>query len=292
MKGAWEFDFSVRTPSPIVTAAPGGSVSVPITVDMRGQQQPVTLNIATNWGSAGIVAQVVPGVIAAGGGATLHVVVSAATPPGSYIFGIQGATSGTFKTSEAMVTVVVTPTPAEQDRKPEGTGGGQPSDENQGPVTKGHKPSAKPVYGKMAAAPARRGPAGFLMTLVMLGSLGFGFYYLDQQFGLIDAIFGTSSSTGETGGVTTYEGTQTFTIYSAMGGSPNSATGPVSIQINSSGDVLGPVLFGKITNGVFTGEAHAQDGTVFPMNGTFSGGILKAEYKSGSVSWVWNLHQR
>jgi hypothetical protein len=129
------------------------------------------------------------------------------------------------------------------------------------------------------------------MTLVMVAGLAAGFYYLDHQYHVIDTLLGSSSSQ-ETNGVSTYEGTQTFTMYSALGGSPMSNSGSASIQIDDAGDVLGPVLFGKITNGVFSGDARTQDGTVFPMTGTFSNGVLKAEYRSNSVSWVWNLHKR
>ena len=289
MKGNWEFDFTVRTLSPVVTVAPGGSASIPINIDVRGEPQPIQLNVASNWGSAGIVAQVSPNVVTAGGGAMLHIVVSATTPPGSYIFGIQGTTQGTFKSSEAMVTVVVTPNPAKQDQQPENDGGEQSHQEDQVPASQGRKMSTKPAPGKMGPRPAARGPAGFIMSLVVLGGLAFGLYTLNQQTHFIDTLLG--STPAATSDVSTYEGTQTFTIFSALGGSPNTATGAASVQIDNAGDVLGPVLFGKITNGVFTGDARTQDGTVFHMTGTFSNGVLKAEYRSNSVSWVWNLHK-
>jgi hypothetical protein len=289
MKGNWEFDFAVLTPSPVVTVIPGGSASVPINVEMRGQPQLVQLNVASNWGGAGIVAQVSPNIVAVGGGAMLHVVVSANTPPGSYIFGIQGTTQGTFKTSEALVTVVVTPNPAKQDQQPKNTDGDQSTPEDQIPVDHGRKMNARPAPGKMGPRPAARGPASFIMSLVVLGGLAFGLYMLNQQTHFIDTLLG--STPAATSDVSTYEGTQTFTIFSAMGGNPNSATGAASVQIDNAGDVLGPVLFGKVTNGVFTGQAQAQQGT-FPMTGTVSGGVLHAEYKSSSVSWVWNLHKK
>lgn len=287
----FDFDFAVRTPSPIISATPGQSVSVPIMVAaLRGNPQPVQLNVASNWGGAGIVAQVVPSEVPPGGPmATLYVVVSATTPPGSYIFGVQGTTQGTFKSSEAMVTVVVSPVPSRKDKQPDDNGVNNPPDEDRNPIGKGQKLSARSAPGKMGSRPAPRSPAGAIMTVVMLGALGFGGYYLNQQTHFIDSLLG--STPAATSDVSTYEGTQTFTMYSALGGSPMSNSGPASIQIDNAGDVLGPVLFGKITNGVFTGDARAQDGTVFHMTGTFSNGVLKAEYRSTSVSWVWNLHK-
>ncbi|APV44838.1 hypothetical protein Dform_01516 [Dehalogenimonas formicexedens] len=293
MKGNWEFDFTVRAGSPVVALSPGGSASIPITVEAQGQAQPVQLGVATDWGGAGIVAEVAPNVVPGSGAAMLHVVVSAATPPGSYMIGVQGTTTGTFKTSQATVTVVVTPKPTQDQPEDNDGGGGQEAAQGGQPSVAGKKsPAARPAYGKMSAASAHRGPAGFIMTLVMLGVFGFGLYYLNQQYNLIDTIFGsgTTQST-DPGGASTYTGTQTFTIYSQMGGSPMSNSGPASVQIDGAGDVLGPVLFGKITNGVFTGEAHTNDGASYPMTGTFSYGTLKAEYRSNSVSWVWTLHK-
>ncbi|MEL7562505.1 hypothetical protein [Dehalogenimonas sp. 4OHTPN] len=294
MKGVWDFDFSVRVGSPVVTVAPGGSSSVPITVGIKGQPQPVQLSVATDWGNAGVAAQVAPSVVGAGGSAMLHVVVSATTPPGSYLIGVQGTTAGTFKTSEAAVTVVVTPAPSQKDQ-PQHSGGGQGPMQAEPVATGGKKAAAvRPAPGKMGAPAAQRGApaaARFLMTLVMFGAIGFFFYYMDQQYGLIDSLLGSPSATANNG-MSNYEGTQTFTIFSALGGSPNIATGPASVNIDASGNVLGPVLFGKISNNTFTGEAHTQDGASYPMTGTFSGGVLRAEYKSASVSWVWNLQQK
>ncbi|PVV83710.1 hypothetical protein [Dehalogenimonas alkenigignens] len=289
MKGNWEFDFSVRAGSPVVTVAPGGSASVPITVGIKGQPQPVQLAVATDWGSAGVAAQVAPGVMASGGAATLHVVVSAATPPGSYMIGVQGTTSGTFKTSEAVVTVVVTSKPEKRAQSDRDDGGHNP-DVQQAAAGK-KTPAVKPAPGKLGPPPAPRGPGGFIITLVLFTALALGFYYMDQQYGLIDSFLGSPSATAKNA-VSTYEGTQTFTIFSAMGGSPNTATGPASVNIDAAGNVLGPVLFGKISNGAFTGEAHTQDGASYPMAGTFSGGVLRAEYRSAAVSWVWNLQQK
>ncbi|XUW99831.1 MAG: hypothetical protein TUN42_08025 [Dehalogenimonas sp.] len=292
MKGNWEFDFTVRAGSLVVTLSPGGSASVPITVDVQGQAQPVQLGVATDWGGAGIVAQVAPNVLPGGGAAMLHVVVSAATPTGSYMIAVQGTTSGTFKASQAMVTVVVSPKPAQDQPKDNGGDGQETAQAGQAPATGKKAPAARPAYGKMPAAPAHRGAGGFIMTLVAFIAFGLTFYFLDQQFGLIDSIFGsTTTQTTSPGGASTYTGTQTFTIYSQMGGSPMSNSGPASVQIDAAGDVLGPVLFGKITNGMFTGEAHTNDGASYPMTGTFSNGTLKAEYRSNSVSWVWTLHK-
>jgi hypothetical protein len=77
-----------------------------------------------------------------------------------------------------------------------------------------------------------------------------------------------------------------------MGNSPECGTSTTpTINIDSSGDVLGPVLFGKINNGVFTGEADTQDGTNFPMAGTFSNGTLTAKYQSSSVTWTITVHK-
>jgi hypothetical protein len=292
MSANWDFDFSVQTATPIVNAVPGESKAIPITVVMlRGNPQPVQLAVATNWGTVGIVAQVTPNMVPGSGMATLHIVVSAATPPGSYMIGVQGTTQGTFKTSEAMVTVVVEPKKETKDK------GQQPGEDKSPQTEEPGKTDPAPVASRPSFGKARKAShpspgrhvmnliGGLLITAIVLG----GLYFLNQEFDLFN--FSGLTSTPTTTGTTTYTGTQTFTIYSAMGGNPQSSTGPTRIQIDSTGDVLGPVLFGKITNGVFTGEAKTQDGTVFPMTGTFSNGVLSAQYKSNSVSWVWTVHK-
>lgn len=289
-----DFDFAVRTPEPVITLSPGQASSVPVAVQaVRGQPQPVNLIVATNWGGAGIAAQVTPGIVTPpSGAATLHIVVSAATPPGSYMIGVQGSIQGTFRTSEAMVTVVVKP-PEQKQGKEQNTADSAPTP----------KPAqvlkSTPAPGQLRTKPQRtarpgaiRQLGGFLTAIVVLGVVGYMLYYLDTQYDIL-GIF-NSSPPAETASysVGAYEGTQTFTIYSALTGKPDSATGAASVQIDSDGNVLGPVLFGKINNGVFTGEARTKDGTVFPMNGNFSNGVLSAQYKSNSVSWVWTLRKK
>lgn len=102
----------------------------------------------------------------------------------------------------------------------------------------------------------------------------------------------TRTSAGGSGGLGgAYSGTQTFCMASALGGSPECGTGTATVNIDSSGDVLGPVLFGKITNGVFTGEADTQSGTSFPMTGTLSGTTFNAHTTISNPTWTWTLHR-
>jgi hypothetical protein len=89
----------------------------------------------------------------------------------------------------------------------------------------------------------------------------------------------------------TYVGTSTFCINSVMGNAPECGTSNCSIQIDGSGNVLGPVLTGKISSGAFTGQADAGNGSTFPMTGTFSNGTLNAQYTSSSVSWTITVHK-
>jgi hypothetical protein len=123
---------------------------------------------------------------------------------------------------------------------------------------------------------------GLVAAVVVLAVVGTALYMSRNIFhNDINSIITNSSPT-----TTTYVGTQTFTIYSALGGAPETSTGSASVQVDSSGDVLGPVLFGKVTNGVFIGQAQTSDGTVTPMTGTLSDGNFIASYQSSSHSFL------
>ncbi|MFZ2037459.1 MAG: hypothetical protein WAU62_11190 [Dehalococcoidales bacterium] len=213
----------------------------------------------------------------------LHIVVSANTPPGSYHFTLRGETQGTFKTSEDMVTVVVQPSPKSHENN-----NNQPKNETSQtssapiPVTK-----AQAAVSSQASKKAGQNKPGVVRGLVaavvVLAVVGTVLYMSRNLFhNDINSLAPSGSPT-----TTTYAGTQTFTIYSALGGAPETSTGAANVQVDSSGDVLGPVLFGKITNGVFTGQAQTSDGTVTPMTGTLSDGNFTASYQSSSHSWIW-----
>src|SRR5208283_2414036 len=235
---------------------------------------------------SGLIAQVIPPTVTPGGMVMLHIVVSANTPPGSYHFTLRGETQGTFKTSEDTVTVVVQPSP-----KSHGNNNNQPKNETSQtssaplPVTK-----AQATVSSQASKKARQNKhgvvRGLVAAIVVLAVVGTVLYISRNIFhNDINSLTPSGSPT-----TTTYAGTQTFTIYSALGGAPETSTGAASVQVDSSGDVLGPVLFGKVTNGVFTGQAQTSDGTVTPMTGTLSDGNFTASYQSSSHSWIWNLH--
>jgi len=266
-----------------MSAAPGQAVEVPAVIELvRGETQPVILTVSSSWAASGLIAQVIPPTVTPGGMAILHIVVSASTPPGSYPFTLRGETQGTFKTSEDMVTVVVQPSPKSHENN-----NNQPKNETSQtssapiPVTKDQT-----VVSSQASKKAGQNKPGVVRGLVaavvVLAVVGTALYMSRNIFhNDINSIITNSSPT-----TTTYVGTQTFTIYSALGGAPETSTGSASVQVDSSGDVLGPVLFGKVTNGVFTGQAQTSDGTVTPMTGTLSEGNFIASYQSSSHSFL------
>ena len=286
-KPKWQFDFSVHLSTHVMSAAPGQAVEVPAVIELvRGETQPVILTVSSSWAASGLIAQVIPPTVTPGGMAILHIVVSASTPPGSYHFTLRGETQGTFKTSEDMVTVVVQPSPKSHENN-----NNQPKNETSQtssaplPVTK-----TQSAVSSQASKKARQNKPGVVRGLVaavvVLAVVGTVLYMSRNLFhNDINSLAPSGSPT-----TTTYAGTQTFTIYSALGGAPETSTGAANVQVDSNGDVLGPVLFGKITNGVFTGQAQTSDGTVTPMTGTLSDGNFTASYQSSSHSWIWNLH--
>ena len=295
MNSQWDFDFSVRVSTHAVSATPGQSIQIPAMVQLhRGVPKPVILTVSTSWASAGIVAQIIPPTVtpAPGAMATLHIVVSANTPPGSYMVAVRAETSGTFKTSEDTVTVVVTPS-KEPPENNDGEGDGETPETPASPIP---AVAAAPLLARKArpVSPGQRSPKPqqhrppvvmrlFFMLMLALG-MGVIFYSVSQYSG--------SSNDSGSSAADTYVGTQTFSINSVLGNAPQSSTGAASVQIDSSGNVLGPVLFGKITNGSFTGEARTQDGTTFPMTGTLSGGTFQASYHSSGPNWTWTLYKQ
>jgi hypothetical protein len=283
-----DFDFSVRLSTSTMTVKAGQPISVPIMVGtLKGDSRPVALT-TSDWQSVGLGARVVPSTVPSGGGALLQITVPPGTPPGSYLFTVRGETEGTFKTSNASLTVIVEPDGEAKDNEDHQ----EPSQEQQAPGIDS-APGARTkraVFARPARkAPPRPVPAGqrALMVVVMLVMAGVLAYYLGTQL--------RTGSAGSGGGMAgTYVGTSTFCINSVMGNAPECGTATTDeIQIDSAGDVLGPVLFGKIDDkNVFRGEARTTDGMTFPMTGTFTSGTLSAKHESSSVTWTITLHKQ
>ena len=288
-----DFDFSVRMSTHTMTVKAGQQISIPVMVGtIKGTPRLITLS-TSDWRSAGLSAEILPSTVSSGKGAALNINIPLGTAPGSYLFTVRGATEGTFKTSNDSITVVVEPETEEKDNQDRQDGGQeQMAPEPQGePVVSASfaKPKRAALFRSAKKAPARPVPAGqravFLAIMfVMIGILA---YYIGTTL--------RTSSGGSAGGMSgTYAGTSTFCISSVLGGSPECGTSTTpDIQIDSAGDVLGPVLFGKIDdNNSFDGEARTGDGTTFPMAGTFSNGTLTVEYRSSSVTWTITLHKQ
>src|SRR5208283_5311315 len=177
---------------------------------------------------SGLIAQVIPPTVTPGGMVMLHIVVSANTPPGSYHFTLRGETQGTFKTSEDTVTVVVQPSP-----KSHGNNNNQPKNETSQtssaplPVTK-----AQATVSSQASKKARQNKhgvvRGLVAAIVVLAVVGTVLYISRNIFhNDINSLTPSGSPT-----TTTYAGTQTFTIYSALGGAPETSTGAASVQVD------------------------------------------------------------
>ncbi|MDM7999976.1 MAG: hypothetical protein QUS33_08250 [Dehalococcoidia bacterium] len=287
-----EFDFSVRLPTHAVTVKAGQQVSVPVMVGgIKGKPRPIMLTV-TDWQSAGLNAEILHPVVLSGRVATLNVYVPLGTPPGSYRFTVRGETEETFKTSSDSVTVIVEPEDKGKDEGERGDARQEPGSqasiaqpEASASVVRTKRGVLARSYGK---APARPVPAGrrALLVAIMFVMAGVLAYYIGTQLRT-----GVGSSAGGIAG--TYVGTSTFCISSVMGGAPECGTSKTpGIQIDSAGDVLGPVLFGKIEDGNFRGEARTGDGTTFPMTGDLSGGTLRVSYTSSSVTWTITLQKQ
>ena len=288
-----DFDFSVRLSMHSMTVKAGQTVSVPVTVGThKGNPRQIALT-TSDWRSAGLSAVVTPSPVDSGRVANLEITIPPGTAPGSYLFTVRGSTEGTFKTSNDSITVIVEP-------ETEETKGDDRQDAPQNQVGREAdvEPavSASPAVAKQASlfrsakkGAARPVPAGqrVLLVFIMIIMVFVLVYYFWPKLG-------TGSGSSATGMSGTYAGTSTFCIASVLGGSPECGTSATpGIQIDSAGDVLGPVLFGKIDgNGSFDGEARAGDGTTFPMTGTFSNGTLAVEYESSSVTWTITLHKQ
>jgi hypothetical protein len=290
-----DFDFSVRVSTHTMTVKAGQPISIPVMVGtIKGEPRPITLS-TSDWRSAGVSAEIVPSTVPSGRGAALNISVPQGTAPGSYLFTVRGSTEGTFKTSNDTITVIVEPETEEkdaEDRKDVQQSGG------------GQEPLGEPAVSASSAGAkraalfrsAKKGPAGppsagqrAVLFAVMFVMIGFLAYYIGTQ--LRDGSGGSvGTGTGTMAG--TYVGTSTFCIKSVMGNAPECSTSTdPRIQIDSSGNVLGPGLFGKINGTSFSGEARAGDGSTFPMTGTFSSGTLTAKHESSSVTWTITVHK-
>ena len=288
-----DFDFSVRLSTHTMTLKAGQTVRIPIMVEaVKGEPRPILLT-ASDWRSAGLSADIAPPTIPSGGTATLYVTVPAGTAPGSYLFTVRGSTEGTFKTSNDSITVIVEPEREEKDRddRPDAQQdrmGQEKLEESVVSASPGPVKRAS-LFRSTKKTPARPMPAGqrVLFLAIMFVMIGVLVYYVGATL--------RSSSGGSSSGMSgTYVGTSTFCIGSVLGGSPECGTSTTpEIQIGSAGDVLGPVLFGKIdADNSFDGEARAGDGTTFPMSGTYSNGTLTVEYRSSSVTWTITLRRQ
>ena len=287
-----EFDFSVHIFIHVVAVKPGQSASIPVLVEIvRGMPRPILLT-TSDWRSAGLSAEIIPSIVPSGGIATLNVTVPANAAPGSYPFTVRGEIKGggTFKTSNDSVTVIVEPEEKKEERKEEQKNPDESRPEQ--PAIKISKAQASRRFPSPSTKARARGAPNAARKMggiiVIVAVLGFTGWYVSQLY------IGSDDGSFSDSGTATYTGPSTFCINSAMGGAPECSTSYASVQIDSSGDVLGPVLFGKINyaNDAFSGEAHTQDGTNFPMTGTFSDGTLTAQYTSNSVSWTIELHRQ
>jgi hypothetical protein len=240
---------------------PGESLTVPVNVDLvRGESRPVALNVGTNWGGAGIVAQVNPPSVMPPYIATFTVVVSAATPPGSYMFGIQGSTQGTFKTSEAIVTVVV---------------GQRPPDGKDKNTFQSQAGSPRPSSASLAALQAGRGrpkvqapyspkkkPSAFLPLCIVI--ICGGLFIANMQ-GWISLPHISLPSIGGSSGVSAYDGTydvtSTFAVVGDNGDTLNSDPG---IPRTASASFI--IENGQTASSFITGAVDA--------NGNFSGTFI------------------
>jgi hypothetical protein len=288
-----EFDFNVRISTHTMTVKAGQTIRIPVILGtLKGQPRDILLS-TSDWKSAGLGATVAPSPVRSGLMANLEITIPTGTAPGSYLFTVRGSTEGTFKTSNDSITVNVEPETEEKDADSH-----QDAPKSQAAQGMGVEPavSASAAIGRRPSlfrsvkkGPARPVPAGqrVLFIAIMFVMIGVLAYYVGTT------LRGTSSgSSNGMGG--TYVGTSTFCISSVLGGSPECGTSATpEIQIDSAGDVLGPVLFGNIdTSGSFDGEAIAGSGSTFPMTGTFSNGTLSVEYRSNSVTWTITLHKQ
>ena len=289
----WDFDFKVIIPTHIVSTKPGNSVSTQVLVkNVRGEPRSIHLTVG-NQGASGVSARIVPSRVESGGTATLVVGVSSDASPGRYQFTVRGELGGTatFKTSNDTFTVIV-----EKERE----------DESDKKESKGHEAhrkqtnrpqffaKARPTVIHTSKSRTRYHPRPVRWLAPILLTALFVAVAVPIVLNLTHYLSSTSSPGATPGpGIETYVGSSTFCAVSIIGNPPECATAnDAVVNIDSNGNVLGPVLFGKITSGSFTGEAHTQSGDVFPMTGTFSNGILTAQHRSssGSVTWTIILH--
>lgn len=286
-----EFDFKVIIPTHIVSLKPGNSVATQVLVkNVRGESRSIHLTVG-NLGAAGISVRVVPSRVPSGGTATLFVAVSPDASPGRYQFTVRGEPDGkTFKTSNDTFTVIV-------EKQDEDEGDKKESKGHEAHRKQTNRPQffakARPAVIHTSKSRTRYHPRPVRWLAPILLTALFVAVAIPVILNLMPLISSILPSVSPGSGVETYVGSSTFCAVSIIGNPPECATANDAIvHIDGSGNVLGPVLFGKITDGSFTGEAHTQSGDVFSMTGTFANGVLTAQHRSssGSVTWTIILH--
>ena len=288
----WDFDFKVIIPIHVASVKPGNSVSTQVLVkNVRGEPRSIHLTVG-NQGASGVSARIVPSRVESGGTATLIVVVSSDASPGRYQFTVRGELGGTatFKTSNDTFTVIVEKEKEDESDKKESKG-------HEAHRKQANRPQffakARPAIIHTSKSPTRYHPRPARWLAPILLTALFVAVAIPVVLNLMPLLSSGSPGVTTSPGVETYVGSSTFCAVSIIGNPPECATANDAIvHIDSSGNVLGPVLFGKITSGSFTGEAHTQSGDVFSMTGTFSNGVLTAQHRSssGSVTWTIILH--
>jgi len=296
LRPTWVFDFSVRVPDHVVTVIQGQAVQVPVMVELdRGQPQPVTLTVATNWASVGIGANVIPPTVVPVGGAgaaLLTITVSPNTPPGSYMIAVRGETGGTFKTSEDMVTVVVQPRAQPRGRDP-------PQEQPQNPAKASSKagkgpPPARPSYSSHKAKPPLTPRSASLRRLA--GGAFMGIIISVIIYAAVSSSFDLAGGGGGGGGSQTWEiwstmgqqyanatvdGSGNFTAFGWTGYAPG--IGNYAINV-TNGRMSGTSMTFTITAS-YTGTGQNIYGTAYgTMNAAFPNATSASGSASGTIS--------
>jgi hypothetical protein len=295
LRPAWVFDFSVRVSSHVVAVIQGGSLEIPVMVELdKGQPQPVTLTVATNWASVGISANIIPQTVVPVGAtamALLNITVSPNTPPGSYMIAVRGETSGTFKTSEDMVTVVVKPRDHPSRREE------NPKEQPQNPVKASSKaskgpPPPRPSYSGSKIKPGRpsrgsigrRLAGGAFMGIIMSVII---YAAVSSSFNIAGGGGGGSqtweiwSTSGQQYANATVDGSGNFTAFGWTGYAPGIGNYAINI-IN--GRMSGTSMTFEITAS-YTGSGQNIYGTAYgTMDDAFPNGTSASGSASGTIS--------
>jgi len=124
----WGFDFKISIDKHIVNLEQGKQISIKVRLESaRGTSQDVPLRVNMQWESVGLTTKISPSSLnpMEQWEATMMIRASATTPPGSYLYTVEGSTNGTFKVSEDAVMVNVYP----KDKKI-GDNQNEPEDQN------------------------------------------------------------------------------------------------------------------------------------------------------------------